>query len=81
MPGVCQSVTAARTENEQTVAQRILAHHWVVSAILCKRRSPGYGPLVGASSFLLVTLCADSWNYLAGEDRRQGRAQRVHLEP
>ena len=26
-------------------------------------------------------LCPDSWHHLAGEDRRQGRAQRVHLEP
>jgi hypothetical protein len=33
----------------------------VVSAILCKRRSSGYGPVVGASSFLFVTLCPDSW--------------------
>ena len=56
-------------------------------------RSRGYGsvrdfvltlfpllcPVVGASSFLLVTLCPDSWNYSAGEGRRQGRAKRVHL--
>ena len=53
----------------------------VVSAILCKRRSSGYGPVFGASSFWLVTLCPDSWNYSAGEDRRQGRAQRVPREP
>jgi ribosome-binding protein aMBF1 (putative translation factor) len=31
-----------------------------VSAILCKRRSLGYGPVVGASSFLFVTPGPDS---------------------
>jgi hypothetical protein len=67
------------TVNGLKILRHLLA--LVVSAILCKRRSSGYGPVVGASSFFLVTLCPDSWNYSAGEDRRQGRAQRVHREP